>query len=302
MSSKPLLLSIVICVLPATAAMDNDHPVFRADVDVVSITFTVTDGRTQYVSGLTPGQIAVYEDGVEQQIHTFAEEADRDNVFILFDTSNCMYDRFSAQLDAIANFVRSLGPSTSVAIYTFSRNLFRVSPLSPDHELAVANLRERVVAGDDTALYNAILLTARDAANVPGRKSILVFSNGPDNASVLSPDDVARVAEDEGIAVYAISTRKIDEITHAAVRRMTREAGGRFYVADSFGARKQAFADIRRDLKHSYTVSYYPARNPNQGFRRIEVRIKSDKGLQVHARQGYNPRPNMARAESAPTQ
>ena len=56
---------------------------------------------------------------------------------------------------------------------------------------AIAGLRKSV-AGDDTALYNALLLTLRDAAKVPGRKVVIVFSNGPDNASMVG--DVFRRA------------------------------------------------------------------------------------------------------------
>ena len=69
----------------------------------------------------------------------------------------------------------------------------------------------KAVAGDDSALYNALLLTLRDAAKVPGRKVVIVFSNGPDNASMVAPDDVRAVAEDEGIPIYVISTNEVNK-------------------------------------------------------------------------------------------
>jgi len=67
------------------------------------------------------------------------------------------------------------------------------------------------VAGDDTAVYNTLLLTLRDAAKVRGRKVAIVFSNGPDNASMVAPDDVRAVAEDEGIPIYMISTNEVNK-------------------------------------------------------------------------------------------
>ena len=78
------------------------------------------------------------------------------------------------------------------------------------------------MAGDDTALYNALLLTLRDAAKVPGRKVVIVFSNGPDNASMVAPDDVRAVAEDEGIPIYVISTNEVnkDPISSGVFRRI----------------------------------------------------------------------------------
>ena len=81
-------------------------------------------------------------------------------------------------------------------MYTFSRNFSRPAPLTHERNDAILGLR-KAVAGDDAALYNGLLLTLRDAAKVPGRKVIIVFSNGPDNASMVAPDDVRAVAEDE---------------------------------------------------------------------------------------------------------
>jgi hypothetical protein len=132
------------------------------------------------------------------------------NVFVLFDTSNFMYHGFVYAEDAIADFVRGLDRADSVAVYTFSRNLSRAANLTRDRNDAIFGLRKSV-AGDDTALYNGLLLTLRDAAKVPGRKVVIVFSNGPDNASMVAPDDVRAVAEDEGIPIYVISTNDVNK-------------------------------------------------------------------------------------------
>ena len=91
------------------------------------------------------------------------------NVFVLFDTSNFMYRGFVYAEDAIADFVRGLDRADSVAVYTFSRNLSRAASLTREHSDAISGLRKSV-AGDDTALYNCLLLTLRDAAKVAGRK------------------------------------------------------------------------------------------------------------------------------------
>ena len=132
------------------------------------------------------------------------------NVFVLFDTSNYMYRGFVYASDAIADFIRGLDRADSVAVYTYSRNLSRAAPLTKERNDAIFGLR-KAVAGDDSALYNCLLLTLRDAAKVPGRKVVIVFSNGPDNASMVAPDDVRAVAEDEGIPIYVISTNEVNK-------------------------------------------------------------------------------------------
>ena len=219
----------------------EQRPIFRVKVDMVVLSFQVTDSKNHYINGLKPTDFRIYEDGILEKIATFAEgdkaplavsadgstrpliEARKEdlpgmdrpdafvgtNVFLLFDTSNFMYRGFVYAEDAIADFVRGLDRADSVAVYTFSRNLSRASALSRDHGEAIAGLRKSV-AGDDTALYNALLLTLRDAAKVPGRKVVIVFSNGPDNASMVAPDDVRAVAEDEGIPLYVISTSEVN--------------------------------------------------------------------------------------------
>jgi Ca-activated chloride channel homolog len=204
-----------------------------------------------------------------------------------------MYDKFVYAQDAIADFIRGLDPADSVAMYAFSRNLTRLAPLTNDHAYAISQLRQ-AVAGDDTALYNTLLLTVRDAAKVPGRKVVIVFSNGPDNASVLSPDDVRRVAEDEGVAIYVISTETEDPISNAVFTRLTSHTGGRYHLARRWQQQVKAFKAVREDIASYYTVTYYAAPGEAHRFRRIDVELvqpgKTRPRMNVHARSGYRPR------------
>lgn len=308
-------------------AQEPVKPTFKSKVDLVVLSFTVTDSRGHYINNLKPGDFRISEDGIPEKITTFeegnkpvmqvlddgsmkpllnqpervenAQRLDRSDtfvgtsVFVLFDTSNFMYKGFVYAEDAIADFVRGLDRADSVAVYTFSRNLSRASLLTHDRLTAISGLR-KAVAGDDTALYNGLLLTLRDAAKVPGRKVVIVFSNGPDNASMLAPDDVRAVAEDEGIPIYVISTNEVnkDSISSTVFRRITSQTGGKAYWAKTWQKQVEAFESIREDLGNSYTVTYYPAANPNEGFRKIAVELANDTGkkYRIRARPGYRPR------------
>jgi VWFA-related protein len=214
------------------------------------------------------------------------------NVFLLYDTSNYMYRGFVYASDAIADFIRGLDRADSVAVYTYSRNLSRAAPLTKERNNAIFGLRN-AVAGDDSALYNCLLLTLRDAARVPGRKVVIVFSNGPDNASMVAPDDVRAVAEDEGIPIYVISTNEVtkDPVSSNVFKRISTGTGGKSYFAKTWQKQVEAFEAIREDLGNSYTITYYPQPNPNEGFRKIAVEVISDSGkkYRVQARPGYRP-------------
>jgi Ca-activated chloride channel family protein len=215
------------------------------------------------------------------------------SVFILFDTSNYMYKGFVYAQDAIAEFVRSLEHPYRVAFYSYSRNFSRICMLTPDRAIALSAVRE-TVAGDDAAIYDALLMTLKDATQYSGRRVIVAFSNGPDNSSMVAPEDVRELAQTEGIPIYMISTQmsRLDPVSTAVFERMSASTGGKSYFARSWQDEEKAFASIGDDLAHLYTLAYYPQANPNLGWRSISVHLveRSMKDYHVRARSGYRPR------------
>ncbi len=213
------------------------------------------------------------------------------NIFILFDTSNYMYRGFVFAQDAIADFVRSMDDASKIAFYSYSRDMSRATLLTSDRFRVVNGVRS-TVAGDDAALYNSLLLTVKDAAPLTGRKAIVVFSNGPDNASSVPPEDVAELAQSTGTIVYIVSTRlaQDDPVSTAAFERMSKATGGRAYFAGNWRKEKQAFDSIREDLGHLYSISYYPQPNPNRGWRAISVKLvgKDLEKYRIRTRDGYS--------------
>jgi len=151
------LTASVAAVLALAGALAAQQPTFRVKVDMVVLSFTITDNRGRYINGLKPSDFRILEDGIPQKLTTFSEgsrpplrvldsgvtepiaavagDPERGgistdalvgtNVFVLFDTSNYMYRGFVYASDAIADFIRGLDRADSVAVYTFSRNLSR---------------------------------------------------------------------------------------------------------------------------------------------------------------------------------
>jgi Ca-activated chloride channel homolog len=212
------------------------------------------------------------------------------NVFVLFDTSNYMYRGFVFAQDAITDFIRSLEGANKVAFYSYSRDLSRNSALTADRAQVLRGVRS-TVAGDDAALYNCLLMTVEDAARYTGRKVVVVFSNGPDNASLVPPEDVAELAQSTGTIIYMISTREaqLEPISTAVFERMSKATGGKAYFARSWGDEKKAFAFIQEDLAHLYSLSYYPQPNPSTGWRTINVKLvgKDVQKYHIRTRAGY---------------
>ena len=313
------------------AGGQEDSSRLRVQVVLVELNIAVTDSKGNYINGLKPEDFQIVEDKITEKMATFEEGnesrivlnrsspdptppaadttvkmpngtvpnvgADKlrqqnagSNVFILFDTSNYMYRGFVFAQDSIADFVRSLEGVKGMAFYSYSRDLSRVAPLTTDRSQVLRGVRA-TVAGDDAALYNSLLTTVRDAAPLSGRKAIVVFSNGPDDASLVPPEDVAELAQSTGTIIYMISTREAqtEPISSAVFERMTKATGGKAYFAKNWKDEKEAFSSIRDDLAHLYTLSYYPQPNANHGFRKITVKLvgKNLQKYHIRTRDGY---------------
>jgi len=338
----PALALILFSSYGTRTLAQESEPNIRVVVDMVQLNVAVTDNKGNYITGLHPSDFVIVEDNIPQRLATFGEgnepayrvadaapadgktpassgtqhSADQKsaedqslsaivagaNVFLLFDTSNYMYRGFVFAQDAIADFVRSLESADKVAFYSYSRDLSRPAPLTSDRAQVLRGVRT-TVAGDDAALYNCLLLTIKDAARYTGRKVVVVFSNGPDNSSMVPPEDVAELAQSTGTAIYMISTRlaKLEPVSTAVFERMTAATGGKVYFASSWRDEQRAFASIRDDLAHLYSLSYYPQANPNRGWRGITVKLVGDrlKKYHIRTRNGYRPQPSRFAAGNA---
>ena len=157
-----------------------------------------------------------------------------------------------------------------------------VPALTSDRAQVLRAVRS-TVAGDEAALYNTLLLTLKDATQYKGRKVVVVFSNGPDNSSVVPPEDVAEFAQSAGVSIYMISTQeaRLEPVSTAVFDRMTAATGGKAYFAKNWRDEKRAFASIRDDLAHLYSLSYYPKANPNSGWRAITVKLVGEQSEEI---------------------
>ncbi|HXO36891.1 MAG TPA: VWA domain-containing protein [Candidatus Acidoferrales bacterium] len=320
----------------------QESPDLHVVVNLVQLNVAVTDKSGNYITGLRPKDFAIAEDGIQEKVATFAEgnepalrvtesgetEGPADlsaalskgspatgslqtlsalvagaNVFVLFDTSNYMYHGFVFAQDAIAEFVRSLGSADKIAFYSYNRDLSRAASLTADRGQVLHAVRS-TVAGDEAALYNTLLLTLKDATQYEGRKVVVVFSNGPDNSSVVPPEDVAEFAQSAGVSIYMISTQdaKLEPVSTAVFDRMTAATGGKAYFAKNWRDEKRAFASIRDDLAHLYSLSYYPKANANSGWRAITVKLVGDrlKKYKIRTRNGYRPQPSRFSSDAKP--
>ena len=339
-----LLMEFLVLSGSPAVAQEVVAPRINVKVDLVQLNVAVTDNKGNYITGLRPQDFVITEDGISENIALFGQgnESVRTpvdatpsgvsppdfpahqqtpgasvseseltsrlvegaDVFILFDTSNYMYRNFAIAQDAIADFIRSLEHPNKVAFYSYSRDLSRAALLTTDRSQVLRSVR-MTVAGDDAALYNCLLMTVQDAANSSGRKVVIVFSNGPDNASTVPPEEVAELAQTTGTTIYMVSTQQahLEPISNAVFQRMTAATGGKVYFAKTWKEEQNAFTSIRDDLAHLYSLSYYPQPNSNRGWRTIKVKLVNGqyKNYHIRTRDGYRLQRSRSSSKNVPS-
>ena len=176
---------------------------------------------------------------------------------------------------------------------------------------------------DGTVLYDAVAFTLRKMAQVPGRKAIVLMTDGVDQNSVATlQSTVAEIAEQD-VLIYTVqyntlpqlrqrlssiknekARRKVEQrllkeyaVSEPYLRALAEKTGGRFYKADDLGQLVPAFEAITAELGVQYSLGYYPKENSSPGAERsIKVRVRYP-NLVVHARDSYSTTPTIARKD-----
>jgi VWFA-related protein len=281
--------ALVLALLLATAALTQE-PEFKTDVRLVEVYASVSDHRGRPLSGLTREQFRVADNGQPQGIVTFETGAADLSCAILLDTTGSMVRALPAVKNAILRFLDQLRASDSVAIYSFSTRLNMVQDFTTDKNAAKkAVLRTR--ARGTTALFDALSQLARDLGRRSGKKVIVVFTDGQDNASALNPAAAMERARKIGVPLYTVAQG--EALNSPPLVRLLKDVaqstGGLAYAVRQPRDIEEVFQDISNDLRHTYMLTYKapPATGPK--WRIIQVALSGVKDYKIRAREGYFP-------------
>jgi Ca-activated chloride channel family protein len=272
--------------------------VIRVDVRLVRILATVKDRSGALVGSLGRSDFSVRDNGAPQQIAVFERQTDQPlSVAILIDNSGSTAKDLRYETDSVTRFLRALfregNPEDAAALYSFNWEIVRQNGFSRNVAGFDRSLRDlKGEAG--TALYDAILLAARDVQNRPGRKVLVVVTDGGDTVSRTDFQHAAEAAEQADAVIYPIL---VTPILNAAGRNVGGEnalttfalrTGGKVFQPTLGSALDQVFDQILRDLRTQYLIGFYPHDVPLTAdrFHSLEV-TASDPALRVEARSGY---------------
>jgi Ca-activated chloride channel family protein len=262
--------------------------IFRAGGRIVEVYATVVDGRGRYVDNLTANQFSVLEEGQSKPVFAFENHNAAVSVALLFDTTGSMVDALPSLKSAALQLVNELRPNDSVAVYSFADAVTELQPFTEDKEAAKRAILKTHAQGI-TALYDALVRVNHDLAARPGKKVILVFTDGSDNSSMLSASTAIDRAKSRGIPIYTVAQGEALEHPHllAELTNLSRSTGGATFQIRQLRDIDGVFEKVSQDLLHGYLVAFQPAPGDNHSWRKIEVVLSGTKGLQVRAREGF---------------
>jgi len=262
--------------------------IFIAGGRIVEVYATVTDSRGRYVDNLSEGQFAILEDGRPKPVFAFENHTSGVSVALVFDTTGSMSLALPPLKNAAMQLVDDLRPTDSVAVYSFNDTVTELQPFTADKAAAKRAILKTHAAGI-TALYDALVRVNRDLSARTGKKVIIVFTDGADNASMLTAGTAVERAKARGIPIYTIAEG--EALTHPELIQqlgnMSRSTGGTPFLIRKLSDIGEVFDKVSQDLMHGYLLAFQTNPGDNRVWRKIQVVLKGPKGQQVRAREGY---------------
>ena len=284
---------------PVTAAIPPGGAsgiTYKIDVELVTVPVIARDPQGRYVPGLTEKDFHVFENDVEQRIDRVVPVEAPFDVALMLDSSNSTIRRHEEIQNAALAFMNALRPADRLMVVSFW-NLIEVDcELTSNRDLLRLAIT-RTQAGGNTRLYDALdRVMAERMSRLPGRKAIVLFTDGFDTQSSLaSPASTLARAQKSDVLIYVIryDTQPTDLSRQALafgaeyLRSLSESSGGRLYNASNVRGLRGAFAEIAEELRHQYALCYYPSERTGDGsLRRLRVTVdRSD--VRLRTRTGY---------------
>ena len=290
---------LVLLLLGATASAQTNEPVatFKSGVDLVSVSAVVRDKKGKVVRSLQPKDFSVAEDGKERKIISIQSDANAaSSIAFLVDASGSMA-LGSARQSSRHNCDWVLSTldkqKDDAALLSFDTRLVTLREFTGSFEHVRTGLDE-IGAWGATSIYDAIAGTSAMVADrARNRRAVIVLTDGADNWSSYTPEEVAWIASTIDVPVYvfavgdgvnADAAAANPNAAYSPLADLARATGGDFFVANSPALAVTGITRLVDELRHQYLIAFEPT--SSHGMRRIEIRTKKA-DLRVSSRKWY---------------
>jgi len=285
---------LAACLALAGSLAAQEAPVFRSDTRLVVLHASVVDRNDRLVTDLARGAFKVFEDGVEQQIKVFRREDVPVSLGLVIDNSGSMRDKRQKVESAALQLVKASNKEDQVFIVNFNDEAFLDAPFTGDFKKLEEALA-RIDSRGGTAMRDAISMSIdylKEQAKLD-KKVILVVTDGNDNTSTLSLEQLVQKAQQSEVLVYAIGLLNEEERREAkrakrALKALTTASGGLAYYPEEVTEVEQLALQVAHEIRNQYIIAYSPTnQNLDGSFRQVKVTVKGRNRPVVRTRTGY---------------
>jgi Ca-activated chloride channel family protein len=303
---RTVFLGVAVLIALGTPVGSQDLK-FGTQANLVVLSAAARDSKGRPVQDLKAEEVRIFDEGRPQTLAHFSQARDsRARILLLVDASGSMNGRLktTSSLMAVIQILGALSLEDEVALAGFDSRYFGVVPFTTDRHKIEGGFSELRPFGA-TALHDALAQAASDlASRGEGRRAVVVITDGIDNSSLKTADEVIATSRALDVPIYALSVlspiddpssdlfagrhRSTEASRGAAVlERYAAMSGGAAFAVSNFRSLKEASDQIVSELKNQYRLGYDPPDGPPH-FRRIEVRA-TRKGVVIRTRSGYMP-------------
>jgi Ca-activated chloride channel family protein len=289
---------------PAAPPQESSQDTYkiRTQVSLVVLHVSVLNDRSVFVPGLMEDNFRVLEDKVEQKLSVFKQEDVPVSFGLVVDNSGSMRDKRPQVNAAALTFVKTSNPQDEGFVVNFNDDYY----LDTEHDFTsdLTEMRtalERIDARGSTALYDAVIGSLDHLKKgTRDKKILLVVTDGEDNASRHSLENVVEQAQRSNAVIYAVGVFSDDDIKHnhramkkarGALSDLATATGGLAFFPETADDTEAICTQIAHDIRNQYTMAYYPTNAAHDGtFRTVQVLVtppRSAGKLTVRTRTGY---------------
>jgi Ca-activated chloride channel family protein len=291
-----LLASVVaatVLIAPARAQEPQPQSKFKVSTNSVALYATVTDATKRLVPDLGQDDFEVYDNGKLQTLTQFDNRPLPITVVVMLDTSGSMTLALDLVKSAAEQFLLRLLPEDQGMVGAFNDKIeFHPEGFTNSRDELVRALKE-LDFGYPTRLYDAVNESMAQLNGIPGRKVVLVFTDGDDNASKVGSGDVTDRGRVEDVMVYSIGleneyfdgARRVRSSPDRGLRRLSEETGGGFFLLKKTDELTSTFTRVAQELHSQYVLGFTPQVLDGK-VHKLEVRLKKP-GMTARARKSY---------------
>lgn len=283
------------------ASRPQERPTFKAESELVVLHVSVRDRGGRYITGLERDAFTVIDDGKPQTLEMFSADEVPASVGFLIDNSNSMRPNRERVIASAVEFARHSHPKDEIFVLTFNEQVQPAfGPVVVDRMnmgTFGSAMSHAITARGMTAIYDGMLEgLKRVGRGQHTRQVLIVISDGDDNASRATLDDVIKRVHESDATIYTVAL--IDPLTREGnpglLSRLAAATGGESYRPRRVEQISGAFERIAKDIRSAYTLAYTPAASTKAGDDsarrrtvRVYVRPKDGRALRVRTRDGY---------------